>query len=65
MLLVSDLVSYTSFSEKNSPEAVVESLQSLIEHYEESMPDYGFEKIKTMEMLFLQFPAFILLLTSL
>ena len=48
VLLVSDLVSFTSFSEKNSPEAVVESLQSLFEHYEESMSDYGFEKIKTI-----------------
>ena len=44
----SDLVSFTSFSEDNSPDAVVESLQSLFEHYEESMSDYGFEKIKTI-----------------
>ena len=47
-ILICDLVGFTSFCEKNDPELVVETLQSLVENFEKAFEDFGLEKIKTV-----------------
>ena len=47
-ILICDLVGFTAFCEKNTPELVVETLQSLIESFEEAFIEYNLEKIKTV-----------------
>tara|TARA_B100001778_G_scaffold99380_1_gene81092 strand:- start:356 stop:1141 length:786 start_codon:yes stop_codon:yes gene_type:complete len=47
-ILICDLVGFTSFCEKNNPELVVETLQSLVESFENAFQEFGLEKIKTV-----------------
>ena len=47
-ILICDLVGFTSFCEKNDPELVVETLQVLVESFENAFEDFGLEKIKTV-----------------
>ena len=47
-ILVCDLVGFTAFCEKSDPELVVETLQSLVEKFEEVFIESNLEKIKTV-----------------
>ncbi len=47
-ILICDLVGFTGFCEKNDPELVVETLQGLVEKFEEAFTDHNLEKIKTV-----------------
>ena len=52
-VLFVDLVSFTSFCDRHSPEEVVESLSDLFVLFEESAQRHGLEKIKTVGDAFL------------
>jgi adenylate cyclase len=47
-IFICDLVGFTSFCEKNNPELVVETLQEIIENFENTFEEFGLEKIKTV-----------------
>ena len=47
-IFICDLVGFTSFCEKNNPELVVETLQEIIESFENTFEEFGLEKIKTV-----------------
>ena len=48
LVLVCDLVGFTSFCEKNSPEIVFKELQMIFEKFEVEIKENGLEKIKTV-----------------
>ena len=48
LVLVCDLVGFTSFCEKNSPEIVFKELQMIFEKFEIEIKENGLEKIKTV-----------------
>ena len=45
-ILICDLVGFTAFCEKSDPELVVETLQGLVEKFEEAFIEYNLEKLK-------------------
>ena len=47
-ILICDLVGFTSFCERNDAELVVETLQKLVEQFEDVFIRYSLEKIKTV-----------------
>ena len=47
-ILICDLVGFTSFCEKNDAELVVETLQNLVEKFEDIFVKFGLEKVKTV-----------------
>ena len=47
-ILICDLVGFTTFCEKNSPELVIETLQNIIKLFENAFIDFELEKIKTV-----------------
>ena len=47
-ILICDLVGFTEFCEKNDPELVLETLQGLIEKFENTFSEFNIEKIKTV-----------------
>ena len=47
-MLICDLVGFTSFCENNDAELVVETLQQLVEKFEEIFIRFGLEKVKTV-----------------
>ena len=47
-IMICDLVGFTSFCEQNNPELVVETLQKLVEEFEDIFIKFGLMKIKTV-----------------
>ena len=47
-IMICDLVGFTSFCEQNNPELVVETLQKLVEKFEDIFIKFGLMKIKTV-----------------
>ncbi len=52
-VLFCDIVGFTSYCDRNTPERVVDELQSLVARFESLIEDHGMEKIKTVGDAFL------------
>ena len=48
VIMICDLVGFTSFCEQNNPELVVKTLQKLVEKFEDVFVKFGLMKIKTV-----------------
>ena len=47
-ILICDLVGFTAFCERNDPEIVVETLQTLVEAFEQVFAKFALDKVKTV-----------------
>ena len=47
-ILICDLVGFTAFCEQNDPEIVVETLQTLVEAFEQVFAKFALDKVKTV-----------------